>query len=207
MKAIGLRIMSMFFASICSVLYIIAPLSAQDARPPAIMHAAPKEPGGLRYLSEEQAETLSDAVAENIARRIKLYSGNTESKPDLSVYRYENLAPTLKNEQDQILRKQYNASWLDMSKDQRDAYNNLLEVRGELAEIKLVQQITSKAIETIEAEQSVYKHGIGSWTKAKITELFSAGLITIDPMTGEAVDKYDNIWKAYAGFFVGKVGV
>ena len=177
-----------------------------ESPPPAMIRAAPKEPLYMQYIPEYEAERVSDAIAENIVRRIDLYAGDSTKPPDMTIYHYENLPTALRKEQDRYVLDQFNVRWDELPDDVKKKFNRLLELKGEYAENKLVVCIASRAAENFRLELRTYKHSFKTWSKAMIAETFTAGMLTIDPQTGEAVDKYDNILEAYGGFFVSNIG-
>jgi len=180
------------------VLLVITSIQLVNAKEPAgIMHAAPQTPWQLKYLPAEEIKGLPAAVAENLIRRIDLYSEASGQQPDMTIYHYENLPADLQKEHDKVLQEKYGAKWEETSSEAKNMYNKILERTGESDENILVRRLADKATSLFKMELKQYKYSPENWVKNIVAGTFTAGQIKIDPVSGEPVVKYDNIYEAY----------
>ena len=168
----------------------------------AIISAAkPSNPNFVDDIMQKEIGDITESISSNIANRLQKYMNNDGTSIDMSIYNYENLSHNAKIQHDKYLMKDYRVKWNELTTTDKRAYNRHLQYLGEKEEVKAVYNIANNVSKYYKNEQSSYKKSIDNCIKSKVSEFFSAGLISID-YQGNIVES-NNLWGAYANLFFG----
>lgn len=166
-----------------------------------ISAAKPSSTNFVDEIIQTEIGSITDGISTNIVNRLQKYIDNSDVTIDMSIYDYENLTPEIKTQHDKYLMKNYRVKWDELTTTDKQAYNRHLQYLGEKEEVRTVYNIANDVSKYYQNEKNSYKKSVENCIKSKVTEIFSADLLSVD-YQGNLVES-TNLWGAYAKLFLG----